>query len=122
MTHNSRRNVTNIEKQLIALEMELNKFGVWDQSGIVCEDVACESTEKGSLRAEMQAIESDLAKLTDDSAKIRASVMEGVVTIRDDLVDMGRKFVAIQCRFNEICKLVEAGEEILVQCSSHESI
>lgn len=122
MSHNFRRDVANIQKQLIALKMELNKLGVWDQSGIIWEDFAWESAQEGSLHVEMQAIKSDLAKLIDDSAKATVSVMEGVVATKDDLVDMGRRFVAIHCRLNRACECVQVGKEILDLSSKHESI
>lgn len=39
--------------------------------------------------------------------------MDWVVTVEDDLVDVGRRLVAIQCMVREIRGLVQAGEKIL---------
>ena len=49
----------------------------------------------------------------DDVAKIGVRAMDWVVTVEDDLVDVGRRLVAIQCMVREICRLVQAGEKIL---------
>ena len=113
MTQEFRKDVTNIQKRLVALSMELKELGVWRESGIVREHIDRACTEVGSLHTDMQAIERDVAKLRDDVAKIRGRAIDGVVTIQDDLVDARRRFVAIRCRVYEICELVQAGEKIL---------
>ena len=49
----------------------------------------------------------------DDVAKIGVRAMDWVVTVEDDLVDVGRRLVAIQCMVREIRGLIQVGEKIL---------
>lgn len=113
MNQEFRKDITNIQKRLTALFSELKELGVWFESGIVREHIDRASTEAGSLHADVRAVERDVAKLSDDVAKIRVRAMDGVVTIQGELADVKCRFVAIQCRVHEICELVQAGEKIL---------